>query len=287
MDERCDGKADCPDRSDEEYCKGFITYSGYNKFLVPPPLVNESSLLLNISININKIKTVNENDGFLKIKFTMLREWLNTQLTFQNLKRDGTRNLITKEDRERMWKPWFSFKNTEHLGDTKATDMPDMMWIIPNKKFNYKRDDRTNYRNTRLFNGDENVISFQRQLTVNWECNYNMKWFPFDVQKCRLEMFTPDFFLTLNPTTVRYSGPLELPQHFVQGVTICPAIIEDRSGLVVEVILGRCLSGTILSLFMPTCILLVLSQMVMVFSRNHLELVIDVNMTLILVLATL
>ena len=60
-----------------------------------------------------------------------------------------------------------------------------------------------------------------------------------------------------------------------------------KNYIVAEFILGRPLFVTILSVFMPTSILLVLSQMVRVFGKDHLEMVIEVNLTLLLVLATL
>ena len=84
-----------------------------------------------------------------------------------------------------------------------------------------------------------------------------------------------------------YSGPVELTQHIVKGVRICQTALKDGSGVIVEVSLGRPLLGTTLSVFMPTTILLVLSQMTRVFGQEHLEMVIEVNLTLILVLATL
>ena len=98
MDERCDGKADCQDWSDEEECKAFIAFPGYNKYLVPPPLGNESTLTLNLSINIDEIITIDENNGYFKIKMTLARKWFNTQLTYQNLKRSMEMNTMSTED---------------------------------------------------------------------------------------------------------------------------------------------------------------------------------------------
>ena len=34
MKERCDGTANCQDGLDEEKCKAFITFNGYNKMLL-------------------------------------------------------------------------------------------------------------------------------------------------------------------------------------------------------------------------------------------------------------
>ena len=92
---------------------------------------------------------------------------------------------------------------------------------------------------------------------------------------------------TLIPSSVTYSGPVELTQHIVKGVTICQITARERSGIVIEVSFARPLLGTTLAVFMPTTILLVLSQMVRVFGKDHLEMVIEVNLTLLLVLATL
>ena len=90
---------------------------------------------------------------------------------------------------------------------------------------------------------------------------------------------------------VAYSGQRKLPQHIVKAVTICPynalQYNTSKSGVIVIFILERPLFGTNLSVFMPTSILLILSQMVRVFGKDHLEMAIEVNLTLLLVLATL
>ena len=44
MEERCDGKPDCQNGSDEEECDVIITFAGYNKFLVPQPSETKTSL---------------------------------------------------------------------------------------------------------------------------------------------------------------------------------------------------------------------------------------------------
>ena len=287
LEQRCDGSADCGDGSDEDDCKVFTSYSGYNKFLTPPPLGNDSTFLLNISINIDEIIAIDETEGFFKIKMTLIRDWINTQLTYQNLRRDSARNMLSKEDIKRMWVPYTVLENIEHEGEVKSSDKPLSIMIVANDDFSFKMDDRTNFRNTRLFEGDQNVLSYERQVTVNWICNFNMRWYPFDLQNCKLEMYSKDAFLTMNPTDVRYVGPSQLSQHYVKGVAICACRINEKSGVIVQVILGRPLFGTIISVFMPTCVLLILSQMVMAFDKDHLEMVIEVNLTLLLVLSTL
>ena len=118
-------------------------------------------------------------------------------------------------------------------------------------------------------------------------CDFDMRWYPFDIQICKFIIIDSEPSSILIPSSVSYSGPVELTQHVVEGVTICQTNRMDKSGFIVEVSLGRPLLGTTLSVFMPTTVILVLSQMVRVFGKDHLEMVIEVNLTLLLVLATL
>ena len=253
----------------------------------PPPLGNEPNLVIHISIDIDKIIDINENDGYFKTKLTIVRKWVNSQITFQDLKRNPTKNKISEEDWDSMWIPWTVFENIEDRDDWKKTDVRDSMIIIPNQEFHYQMDDHTNFRKTRLFKGEENVIENQRQFTVRWVCDFDMRWYPFDNQKCFIKMNPHESSVMLKPSSVTYQGPKELTQHIVKNVSICQAIIKGKLGIIVEFSLGRPLFGTTLSVFMPTSILLILSQMVRVFGNDHLEMVIEVNLTLLLVLATL
>ena len=102
-----------------------------------------------------------------------------------------------------------------------------------------------------------------------------------------MQMFQNEETVTLKPISVNYSGPKELTLHIVKDIQICPMTIGNKSGVVVEVVLGRPIFGAFLSVFMPTGILLILSQMVRVFNKDYLDMVIEVNLTLLLVLATL
>ena len=109
-----------------------MSIPGYDKYFVPSPLGNDSTLIVNVSINIDNIISINENDGIFKSTITMVRSWFDQKLIFQNLQRDINNKLSSKE-MEEFWKPFTVSTNIEHVGDVKKTETPDIMLIIPNK----------------------------------------------------------------------------------------------------------------------------------------------------------
>ena len=139
LDVRCDGKEDCEDASDENSCDIIKTFEGYNKLLIPLPLESETSFILNISILISKIITIDELNGKFKVKMTLQRSWYNPQLRYLNLKRLAAKNLLSQEDKDQIWIPYTVFQNVENLEATQRTDREDIVQIIPNKDFRFER----------------------------------------------------------------------------------------------------------------------------------------------------
>ena len=186
-----------------------------------------------------------------------------------------------------IWTPEMVFENIEHKEAVKYTMKPNKIMIIPRTDFTFQIEKHDDYRNIRLFKGSENTISYQQQYTVNWVCDYNMRWYPFDTQVCTMEMLNLESSVTLQPISVKYLGPPGLTQYTIKRTELYSGVIMNSSSIIVEVIFDRPLFGTTLTVFMPTSILLFLSKMVRVFGKDHLEMVIEVNLTLLLVLATL
>ena len=92
--------------------------------------------------------------------------------------------------------------------------------------------------------------------------------------------------IILRPKYIVYTGNIDLERYFFREMHYCTVNKNGRSGLFIDLIISRPLTSNSLTIFLPTAMLLFISQMVTTFKRTYLEMVIEVNTTLLLVLAT-
>ena len=68
---------------------------------------------------------------------------------------------------------------------------------------------------------------------------------------------------------------------------MCKSAIETYNAIIVEVTLARQIVSSILTVFVPTILLVVISFMARFYIDDHIDMVIQVNLTILLVLATM
>ena len=81
-----------------------------------------------------------------------------------------------------------------------------------------------------------------------------------------------------------YSGPTELTQYFVRSSTM--RLVSNLT-VEVEVVLGRRLIGTFMTIYMPTILLNIIGHSTNYFKPFFFEAVVTVNLTVMLVLTTM
>ena len=92
--------------------------------------------------------------------------------------------------------------------------------------------------------------------------------------------------IMIRPINMIYSGSNNLGRYYFREMHYCQVDKYGRSGLFVNFIFSRPLTSNSLTIFLPTAMLLLISQMVVIFKNTYLDMVIDVNATLLLVLTT-
>ena len=119
--------------------------------------MNTSTLSINVSINIDKIIAIDENNGYFKTKLTLVQTWVDKLLTYQNLKRKPSHNVLSNEDMDNIWTPVMVFENIEHEGAVKLTKKQDRIMIIPCPEFTFQIQKHDDHRNTRFLSSANKV----------------------------------------------------------------------------------------------------------------------------------
>ena len=90
----------------------------------------------------------------------------------------------------------------------------------------------------------------------------------------------------MRPISIKYFGSSDVGRYCFREMHHCTVDKYGRFGLFIDFIISRPLTSNSLTIFLPTAMLLVISQMVTIFSSAYLDMVIEVNATLLLVSTT-
>ena len=107
-------------------------------------------------------------------------------------------------------------------------------------------------------------------------------WYPFDTQNCPFIRNSTSLKEILRANGVYYKGTEEVGRYFFQSINYCEVDKQGRTGLFIDFTIKRPILNNLITLFLPTGMLLGISQLSVVFK----DLVIEVNTSLLLVLTT-
>ena len=232
-----------------------------------------------ISVNIMVIQEIKEIQQILQLKFSLRLTWVDARLEFYNIKLDETMNVITIEELYRIWLPIIIFHNTER-GQRTIND--DESFATINRTGLGTGSDSSISEDIDIYKGSENSISMSRLYNIEFFCDYDMRWYPFDAQTCYMIMKLgggTEKLVSLSPGFLKYLGPEELTQYYVKLYTIEETSLENAKGLRISITFGRRLLGTILTVYLPTILLNVIGHATNFFKPFFFEAVVTVNLT--------
>ena len=243
-----------------------------------------------MSVDLTKILKIDEVEGSFRTKLLLRRQWLDPRLSYRNLKKERRVNLLSPSEEETVWLPLMVFENIPSNEDWIEILVSQEYNIVRNDEGNFDPVELTDIDNAFIFSGEENSHYLSREFTILWNCDFNMMWYPFDTQTCAMQFKIINEFadrVKLNPQHLAYSGPTDLTQYVVIRSIMCQASVGEYEGVEVNISLGRPLISNILTVFIPTIILLTISHISKVYDQRYIDMVVMVNLTVLLVLATL
>ena len=191
-------------------------------------------------------------------------------------------NTLLPEESEAIWYPYIVYNNVRNEKDVKKTDTKDRHKIIPNNDFKYVSEN-----NMHVFKGSENALNLTKEFSFQWKCEYVYQWYPFDTQICPMQFVNPNARVNIHPTHLQHNPDISLNRYTLSRIRMCKSTIQEMKAIVAEVTLGRPIINNLLTVFVPTILLVIISFTSRFFAEEYIDMVIQVNLTILLVLATM
>ena len=201
------------------------------------------------------IQNINEVGQYIELKYQLSMNWRDARVQFHNLKVDEVMNSLSLEEQLSLWTPIIVFWNTKQ--QLKSLNDQDSFASV-RRSGKGTIIDRSMNSDIEVFKGKENEITFSRVYSMKFYCDYQMAWYPFDIQTCSIQMVFDgvlDNYADILPGNLEFSGEKELTQYYVKGYEIREGSVQGKAAVVVSITLGRRLLGTFLTIFFPTIIL--------------------------------
>merc|ERR1711892_1527647 len=131
------------------------------------------------------IQDIQEVAQYLELKFKISLEWRDARVMFYNIKPDENMNTLTMEEQLDLWTPTLVFWNTKEQLRT-VNDKTTFASI--RREGNGSIIEKEINEDIEVYSGSENGINISRVYSIQFYCDYQMAWYPFDQQVCHVEM---------------------------------------------------------------------------------------------------
>ncbi|XP_071516802.1 LOW QUALITY PROTEIN: uncharacterized protein [Panulirus ornatus] len=290
LENRCDLKYDCLDRSDEVNCELISKPEDYKNDLPPRLSSKKEDLRLPVILHISiETITVYTTQMTMQMSYEIEMIWFDNRLTFRNLKTNDSLNKVPFTSMMELWSPTVGFINTEGNQHT-MVDLETSLYLHRLQPPSGR--DSGAPGEVELFPGEENPVTLTRKYSTTFGCDFNLVLYPFDEQHCdmHLRMLSASkTYLTFDEiiTSAAYYGSELLLEYQLQQPKLLYDNSQEFSEMRVRIPLTRRAGYAILNIYTPSLILLVISYVSLFFRPHIFEVRVMTTLTSLLVLATL
>ncbi|XP_063600616.1 uncharacterized protein LOC134776794 [Penaeus indicus] len=286
----CDRREQCPDLSDELDCSTVNRPRGYQNTL-PPPSGNVSAPLpVYLNLTLSSFGNIDAVNNRFIVDLVVRMIWKDQRLFFKHLRRDRHLNIILPKEAQTIWVPTVDFLNAENNQHTKV----DQDCKITIKRLGKPLpDDIEHSKEARIYEGSENYIRISRKYTVIFRCDFNFFYFPFNTDYCNMEFRinknTKNYVsLEKYGAGIHYKGKDQLTEYAIGGMYMERLTSEEPySGLVTVIMMQHLYATQLVTIFVPTTLINLISFATFCFKWFDFQNRIIVSLTALLVLSTL
>jgi hypothetical protein len=136
-----------------------------------------------VSVDIVEILKIDELASQFTVQFVLMFSWFDSRLSALNLKGQQHLNSLKPAEKELIWIPEMVFQNTRSRPETVLDSKTDIRLL---RRGNATSSGSQEIENVQYFAGSENPFTLTRFYDTEFLCTYQMGWYPFDLQTCKL-----------------------------------------------------------------------------------------------------
>ena len=181
LEQRCNTAQNCEDGSDEIECTILHIPSGYRQASPPPPRHVGKPIQIEMEVFIIAYSEIDVNKMKMTVDFILNFSWFDSRLSFHNLKESFSLNSLSLAEMQQLWFPEITFTNTRG-NQLSILDESTETYVLKRGAgvINGIEDNREKM----IFSGHENPLVSQRKYTIDFTCAFELRHYPFDVQRC-------------------------------------------------------------------------------------------------------
>jgi len=286
--QRCNLVVDCPDSSDEKDCRLLKIEDAYRSELFPRA-VDGGAITVMINISILAFPKIDTLNLYYTADFVMSMRWVDPRLTYYDLRGRTDLNSLSKTMQTLIWTPTLGFTNAKSIGGSTVDEVAKTVFQRVGQPM---PDDIQMALEASVYRGAENFIIMKREYFIDWTCDYDLLYYPFDTQVCKMVFdmsgATVEYVdMNLDGEGVEYTGKKALLEYHVGQMMLKPLNESGRkyAGMKVTMALTRRWFYHAISVFLQSVLLLIVAYMTFYYRIDNFQDRIMVSITVMLVIA--
>ena len=221
-------------------------------------------VLVNVTIRIESIESIEEVKMSFSAKFKMILSWTDGRIVWNDLTKDKFLNIPNQTVVSRLWVPNIVFVNTK---DIFVSPLDKKARVVVDRRGDFSLSPIHDMEEVAYYKGSENPIQYGRDFFLEFQCQFYLKDYPFDSQICTIlmKMTKKDAkFIKLVPKHLKYFGPLGLAEFFITHLAMTSAANNTEGfDIKVSIKMKRRIILHLQTTYLPSLCILIIAQVIL------------------------